>query len=77
MQNKQAQLDKIQTEHNYMRVGDPVPVNHTDDHAFEITEHKKQLAEIKDDDTQFTAIYKKLLQAHIDLHDEYAHSQIK
>lgn len=65
------ELDTIKSEHNFMRVGDPVPVNNFDDHESHIIEHTKELESLSNDEQAvFIQHYIDLLTAHIKLHEE-------
>lgn len=76
MNDDQILLDKINTEHRYIDVGDPVPVNMFDDHDSEIVEHKKYLNFLKTQDNDDVAQTRKiaLLMSHINLHEDYKES---
>lgn len=73
MYSKQAELDTINTELNFMKVGDPVPVNNFDEHDLHIEEHTKQLEALKKsftEETKLGEIQVSLLEAHIALHKQ-------
>jgi predicted RNA-binding protein (virulence factor B family) len=78
MNDNQVLLDKINTEHRYMQVGDAVPVNMFDDHDSEIVEHTKQLEILKsqENDNVLQSRSISLLEAHIALHKEYKESKL-
>lgn len=78
MYNKQIELDTIKREHNFMMVGDPVPVNKFDDHDLHIAEHLQRLGELKNGDHKDIKLKEfeiQILEAHIQLHEEVKQSK--
>lgn len=78
MYSKQIELDTIKREHNFMMVGDPVPVNQFDNHDLHIEEHKSRIKELKNtnyEDARLTQLELNLLEAHVSLHEEIKQSK--
>lgn len=71
MYDVQKEIDTIETEHRYMSVGDPVPVNRFDEHDLHIEKHE---AFRKTLDNKEESVLKQaeidFLDAHIALHKE-------
>lgn len=72
MYDTQKELSTINTEHNFMRVGDPMLVNSHDEHELHIEEHNKELNTlVNDNESIYKQHYIDLLKAHIGLHEQY------
>lgn len=71
MIDKVAELDTIKTEHEFMQVGDPVPVNMFDEHDLHIKEHEALKDTLKNENEEaYVQNFIDVLDAHIGLHKE-------
>ncbi len=69
------ELSTISTEHEFMRVGDPVPVNRFDKHDLHITEHKELRKTLENKNAEiYTQLFIDVLDAHTALHEDMKRS---
>lgn len=72
---KTEEIDTVKTEHNFLSVNDPVPVNRFDDHSFHLKHHREFLAKLtKDYQVNPTTLLSNtilLLDEHIANHEQY------
>ena len=71
MNDEDKELSTIDTEHLFMKAGDPMVVNRFDVHELHIQKHKEKLLTLnRENDDILNQAYINMLEKHIQLHED-------